>query len=128
MSDARTVNPAGHIGGHLELPGDKSISHRLAMLLGLTRGTSIVRGFLASEDCLNTVNAVRQLGAHVEVRDTTLSVTGAGGTFSAPSRALDLGNSGTGMRLLAGLLAAHPFKSVLVGDASLQSRPMGRIR
>ena len=127
MSDSYTVKPANRISGQVQVPGDKSISHRLAMLLGLSRGSSKVHGFPTSEDCLNTVNAVQQLGAQIHIEGTTLSITGAGGAFRAPSQDLDLGNSGTGMRLIAGLLAAHPFKSVLCGDDSLQSRPMGRI-
>ncbi len=128
MSDSRIVNAPARFGGTLRMPGDKSISHRLAMMLGLTSGTSTVEGFLTSEDCLNTLYAVRDLGAAVEVSGTTVSITGVGGAFKAPSQTIDLGNSGTGMRLMSGLLAAHDFECVLTGDASLQSRPMGRVQ
>jgi 3-phosphoshikimate 1-carboxyvinyltransferase len=128
MNDSRHLSFNTKPSGSLRVPGDKSISHRLAMLLGLTTGSSVINGFLASEDCLNTLGAVQQLGASATREGTCVTITGAGGHYVAPAKALDLGNSGTGMRLIAGLLAAHPFESVLTGDASLQSRPMGRIR
>ncbi len=110
------------------MPGDKSVSHRAAMLAALADGTSSLTGFLASEDCLNTLAAVQALGAGVDRDGTTVSITGTGGTFRPAGGALDLGNSGTGMRLLAGLLAGQAFETELTGDASLCSRPMRRIK
>lgn len=121
--------------GVLTVPGDKSISHRAAILGGLADGVTEVDNFLCSEDCLNTLRAMEQLGARVEVLE---SREGCGpvrfrhhGAWPCgpipPSRPIDCGNSGTGMRLLAGMLAACPFDSEMFGDASLSSRPMGRI-
>ncbi len=113
--------------GSLSVPGDKSISNRLAMLAALASGTSTISGFLRSEDCLNMLDAVTCLGARYEFSGSHLRITGVGGRFRAPEKVLDMGNSGTGMRLLAGLLAGHPFVSEMTGDASLRSRPMRRI-
>ncbi len=126
--ESRTVTPTATIGGHLRVPGDKSISHRVAMLSAMAHGTSEVTGFLASEDCLNTLKAMEALGAEVAWHGDEVSITGTGGTLHPPTEALDLGNSGTGMRLLAGLLAGQPFEVEMTGDASLSSRPMGRIQ
>ncbi len=123
----RVISRADGIGGRLRVPGDKSISHRVAMLAALADGTSEVRGFLESEDCLNTLKAMESLGAVVERGDGVILITGNGGVLHAPDEMLDLGNSGTGMRLLAGLLAGQPFVTEMTGDASLCSRPMGRI-
>jgi len=123
-----TVTPCSRIAGELHVPGDKSVSHRAAMLAALADGTSTLTAFLASEDCLNTLAAVEALGAVVERDGTTVTITGTGGTFRPSGGALDLGNSGTGMRLLAGLLAGQAFETELTGDASLCSRPMQRIK
>ncbi|MCH7225560.1 3-phosphoshikimate 1-carboxyvinyltransferase [Haloferula sp. A504] len=118
----------------LEVPGDKSISHRVAMIAGLARGASNITGFLPSEDCLNTLNAMRACGVAHGVREemlgfgpTSLRIEGRAMRLAAPSQPIDCGNSGTGMRLLAGLLAGQSFGSELFGDASLSGRPMGRI-
>ena len=111
------------------MPGDKSISHRVGLLAGIAKGTSVVRGYLRSEDCLNTLYAMEALGAGVEDHgDGGLRIRGAGGSLQSPASRLDMGNSGTGIRLLAGLLAGRNLDATLVGDASLMSRPMGRIR
>jgi 3-phosphoshikimate 1-carboxyvinyltransferase len=128
QTDSRTVKPSARIAGTVRVPGDKSVSHRAAMLAGLADGVSTVRGFLTSEDCLNTVAAIRTLGAAVERDGETLRIRGCAGAFRAPDRVLDMGNSGTGMRLMAGLLAGQPFTSEMTGDASLRSRPMRRIQ
>lgn len=109
------------------VPGDKSISHRIAMLASYASGTTKVRGFLRSEDCVTILNAMAQLGARYEFVDDVLHVTGVGGGFHHPAKVLDMGNSGTGMRLLAGLLAGQAFTSEMTGDSSLRSRPMCRI-
>ena len=121
------------LGTAVEVPGDKSCSHRAAILAGLAEGVSEVRGFLPSEDCLCTLKAMEQLGVQVEVMRSgphgplDLQITGTSMSLSAPEGDLDCGNSGTGMRLLAGVLAAQSFESRLIGDDSLQSRPMGRV-
>jgi len=116
------------------VPGDKSLSHRAAILGGLAKGTSTIRNFLPSEDCVNTLHAMRSLGAGVEVLreldgygPINLRIEGRAMKLEAPTSPIDCGNSGTGMRLLAGVLAGQPFTSELFGDASLSSRPMGRI-
>lgn len=120
--------------GTLEVPGDKSISHRAAILAGLATGTSTVSGFLPSDDCLCTLAAMQAMGAGVDIpegqdtkRPTSLRITGTGAHLVAPTQPIDCGNSGTAMRLLAGVLAAQSFDTTMVGDASLSSRPMGRI-
>ncbi len=123
------VQPVHGVSGSLAVPGDKSISHRALMLSGIAEGTSEVRGFLASEDCLATLAAMRALGvpieqpgpAHVIVRGVGLR-----GLCDA-KRALDMGNAGTAMRLFSGLLSAQEFGSQLIGDASLMKRPMERV-
>lgn len=120
--------------GVLTVPGDKSISHRAAILGGLAKGVTEVDNFLCSEDCLNTLRAMEQLGARVEVLEERAGygpirfrITGVAMRPTPPAHPIDCGNSGTGMRLLAGMLAACPFDSEMFGDASLSSRPMGRI-
>ncbi|MDB6155171.1 MAG: aroA [Chthoniobacteraceae bacterium] len=98
------------------------------MLAAMSNGPCVIRGFLTSEDCLCTVSAMRALGIEIETPEpTTLIVHGRKGQFTAPTRDIDCGNSGTTMRLMAGLLAGQPFRSRLVGDASLSKRPMRRV-
>ena len=128
MSDY-TVRPAQGVSGTLSVPGDKSISHRALMLSALAHGTSEVSGFLASEDCLATLNAMRALGVRIEQPGTTEVVIHGVGLhgLTGASHALDMGNAGTAMRLSTGLLAAQRFASQLVGDASLMKRPMERV-
>jgi 3-phosphoshikimate 1-carboxyvinyltransferase len=127
MSDWK-IRRAPTIQTELEVPGDKSISHRAVMLASLSNGTCVIRGFLSSEDCLSTVNAMRALGVEIEIADaTTLVVHGRRRDFKKPRQDIDCGNSGTTMRLLAGILAGLPFTTRLVGDASLSSRPMDRV-
>ena len=123
----------GEFSAELVVPGDKSISHRAAIMAGISNGTCRVTNFLPSEDCLNTLHAMEALGVRVDREDpdgpapTDLTIHGQRMRLKAPSEAIDCGNSGTGMRLLAGLLSAQPFKSRLEGDDSLSGRPMGRI-
>ena len=126
-SDSWLITPVDRVDGELCVPGDKSISHRAAMLASLAEGESRISGFLRSEDCLNTLSAVGRLGAEIEWQGDQLLLNGCGGAWKKPDSMLDMGNSGTGIRLLAGLLAGHSFETTLSGDASLQSRPMGRI-
>jgi 3-phosphoshikimate 1-carboxyvinyltransferase len=121
--------PALRIAGAMTVPGDKSISHRALMLSGIADGVSEVQGFLASEDCLATLSAMRALGVRIEQKSATrVLIHGAGLRGLKPAgRALDMGNAGTAMRLFAGLLAAQRFDSRLIGDASLMRRPMERV-
>jgi 3-phosphoshikimate 1-carboxyvinyltransferase len=122
------IRRAPTIQAELEVPGDKSISHRAVMLASMSNGTCVIKGFLSSEDCLSTVNAMRALGVEIEIADeTTLVVHGRRRDFKKPRQAIDCGNSGTTMRLLAGIVAGLPFTTRLVGDASLSRRPMDRI-
>ncbi len=115
--------------GEIVVPGDKSISHRSALLAGIAHGQSRLRGFLRSEDCLNTLKAMETLGARVHADDHgIIHVVGTGGRFIEPAGPLDMGNSGTGIRLLTGLLAGRHVKAELTGDQSLMSRPMKRIQ
>lgn len=117
-----------HFGGALEVPGDKSISHRVAILASLARDTSTVTGFLQSEDCINTLRALRMLRVESYVdHDGELKISGVGGEFVQPNGPLDFGNSGTGMRLMAGLMAPQSFRVNMEGDAYLTRRPMQRI-
>lgn len=123
------VYPSSKIGGVLEVQGDKSISHRVAMLSALASGTSTVKNFLQSEDCVNTLRAMEALGARTFfTEEGELHIQGTGGKFMEPVQPLDLGNSGTGIRLLAGLLAGLSITTELTGDESLRSRPMKRIK
>lgn len=124
-----TVMPGGSITGDARVPGDKSISHRAIMLGALARGTTHISGFLEGEDALATVAAFRAMGVSIEgPRHGEVTVHGVGvNGLRAPSDVLDLGNAGTSIRLLAGLMAGQSFDSVLTGDESLRGRPMGRV-
>ena len=124
-----TIAPGGNLQGSLRVPGDKSISHRSIMLGALAEGVTEVSGFLQGEDNLATLNAFRALGVKIEGPDkgkVTIHGVGMDG-LKAPTAPLDLGNSGTAMRLLCGLLAAQAFDWVLTGEASLSTRPMRRV-
>jgi 3-phosphoshikimate 1-carboxyvinyltransferase len=123
------AQPARNVSGAAAVPGDKSISHRALMLSGIAQGTSVVTGFLASEDCLATLTAMRALGVTIlQPGATHVVIQGVGlrGLREA-GRALDMGNAGTAMRLFTGLLSAQDFNSQLIGDASLMKRPMERV-
>ena len=127
MSDWK-IRRAPAISAEITVPGDKSISHRAVMLAAMSNGPCVIRGFLPSEDCLSTVGAIRALGIEIERPDEeTLIVHGQRRVFTAPKGDIDCGNSGTTMRLLAGILAGQPFRSRLTGDPSLSKRPMKRI-
>ncbi|HEX8843450.1 MAG TPA: 3-phosphoshikimate 1-carboxyvinyltransferase [Pyrinomonadaceae bacterium] len=120
--------PARRVRGELQMPGDKSISHRAAILNALARGRARIRNFSTSEDCAATLRCLGQLGVRVEHTGSDVTIEGVGlQGLRAPSAALDCGNSGTTMRLLAGVLAGQAFVSTLAGDRSLHSRPMKRI-
>ena len=124
-----TVEPADTgLKGEVTPPGDKSISHRALIFSSLASGQSEISGLLESEDTLATMKACEQLGAVVVRERGNIFITGTGGSFSPPpSGLLDMGNSGTAMRLLAGVLSGQSFDSTLSGDDSLNSRPMKRI-
>jgi len=124
-----TVKPSALTSGKLTVPGDKSISHRALLLGAIAHGQTTVRGFLNGDDCLATLAALRALGVAIEQPSATeLIIEGCGDTgLKAPSGPLGMGNSGTAMRLFAGLLAGQPFSSELTGDASLSGRPMNRV-
>lgn len=122
------VRPAKTIRGRLEMPGDKSISHRAAMIAALAGGTSRISNFASSADCTATLSCLAKLGVAIERRGNELLVKGVGTDgLRAPAEPLDCANSGTTMRLLAGILAGQNFISILTGDESLRSRPMKRI-
>ncbi len=123
------VAPGGVLKGQARVPGDKSISHRSVMLGSLAEGTTRVTGFLEAEDALATLAAFRQMGVEIEGPEQgRLTIHGVGlDGLQAASEPLYLGNSGTSMRLLCGLLAGQPFDSVLTGDSSLSKRPMRRV-
>jgi 3-phosphoshikimate 1-carboxyvinyltransferase len=124
----QTIHPAKYLTGGVEPPGDKSISHRYAMLAAIAGGTSELRHFAAAADCHSTLKCMSALGADVKIDKDTVKITGRGAEGLKSSwRALDAGNSGTTIRLLAGILAGQEFTSKLTGDASLQKRPMGRV-
>jgi 3-phosphoshikimate 1-carboxyvinyltransferase len=122
------VDPVPHVSGELRVPGDKSISHRALMLGGIADGVTEVTGFLESEDCLSTMRAMRALGVPIEqTGPQSVRVQGVGMRgLKGASSLLDMGNSGTAMRLMTGLLAGQRFDSELIGDSSLMKRPMER--
>ncbi len=114
--------------GELKMPGDKSISHRAVIFGAIAHGVTTVEGFLRGNDCISTLQCMRALGAKIDESGDRLIITGTGFEgLSEPGTVLDVGNSGTTIRLLSGLLSALPFYSVLAGDASVQGRPMDRV-
>src|SRR6476661_7511394 len=122
------VKRAPHIDTEITVPGDKSISHRAAIIAALSNGICRLNGFLMGDDCLRTVNALRALGIRIdEPEPDTIVVHGKRRVLNTPTDEIDCGNSATTMRLMAGLLAGQTFESRLVGDASLSKRPMGRV-
>lgn len=129
MHGKRAFSPIGPLRGAARVPGDKSISHRALMLAALAVGESRIEGLNEGEDVLATVAALRAMGAAIERgAEGAWSVAGVGvGGLLQPATVIDLGNSGTSARLLAGLVASHPIRAVLTGDASLRRRPMDRV-
>lgn len=122
------ILPARQIEGKIRVSGDKSISHRAVMLGALAHGTTTIGGILMSEDVSATINAFNQMGVNTTLEGERLSIDGVGlHGLNAPDEPLNLGNSGTAMRLLMGILSAQRFESVLCGDKSLSARPMGRV-
>jgi 3-phosphoshikimate 1-carboxyvinyltransferase len=121
------VRPARNLSGSLHLPGDKSISHRYAMLGGIAEGTTKLENFSTGADCASTLGCLRTLGVEWEKKDGAVVIQGRGPKLQAAASALDCGNSGSTMRMLSGLLAGQEFSSELIGDESLTRRPMARI-
>jgi len=125
----QTIHPARNLQGSVTLPGDKSISHRYALLAGLAEGTTRLSNFSTGADPHSSLECMEALGAKViHKEDKTIEVTGTAGSFLQPAGPLDCGNSGSTMRMIAGLLAPHPHTFTLIGDHSLTLRPMERIR
>ena len=125
-SSAVIIRPARNILGSIRLPGDKSISHRYAMLGGIAQGTTRLANFSSGADCASTLACLRQLGCTVRHDAANVEIEGRA-RLQAPAARLDCGNSGSTMRMLAGILAGHDFASELHGDESLSRRPMGRV-
>ncbi len=123
-----TIIPGRPLKGTLSVPGDKSITHRAIMLSALAEGESTIKAYCRGEDCLNTVRAFQALGVRIDESPDQLRVHGKGlWGLAEPDQPIDCGNSGTGIRLLAGLLAGQDFFTVLTGDESVRRRPMGRV-
>lgn len=124
----KKISPGGHLDGVVELPGDKSISHRYAIVAALAEGRSEIINYATAADCRSTLDCLRRLGIEIGLTREHLRISGKGlGGLQAPSRSLDAENSGTTIRMLAGVLAGQAFTSTLSGDASLRSRPMRRV-
>ena len=123
------VSPSVLNNDTITVPGDKSITHRALILASIADGKSEINGYLNSDDCLSTLRALKKLGVSIEkINSTKIIVNGVGlDGLTSPDMNLDLGNSGTSMRLLAGLLSGQSFDTTLVGDTSLSRRPMKRI-
>ena len=124
------IDSVSSIFGQIKVPGDKSISHRAVMFGALAKGTTVIENFLESADCLSTIRCFSNLGISVEndPQKGHVLVHGNGlNGLHAPANSLDVGNSGTTMRLIAGILCGQPFDSILTGDASIVRRPMNRI-
>lgn len=122
-----TVSPSGPLEGTVRLPGDKSISHRYAMLAAAAEGVSRLKNYSSGADCHSTLACLRGVGVHVEVDGRDVAVHGRGLAWTAPQGDLDAANSGSTIRMLSGLLAGQKFRSRLTGDESLSKRPMQRI-
>lgn len=123
-----TIHPAKSLSGAIRLPGDKSISHRWAMISALAEGKTTIQGYATGEDCHSTLGILRDLGIEVDDRGSEVSITGKGlDGFTAPTKDLDAGNSGSTIRMMSGILAAQPFTSRIFGDESLSKRPMQRV-
>lgn len=122
------IRPAKRIAGTIEVPGDKSISHRAAMIAAIADGDTAISNYATGNDCLSTLSVLRQLGVGIEILGDKIVVIGVGKSgLRQGAEPLDCGNSGTTMRLLAGILAGQQFESVLIGDRSLNARPMERV-
>src|SRR6185436_17600425 len=126
-SDLTQVALGSSIHGSLRVPGDKAISHRLAMLGGIASGVTSIGNFAESADCQSTLNCLRLLGVKISQTNSTVTIEGSNRQLAAPARDLDAGNSGTTVRMMSGILAGQHFESTFTGDASLSRRPMRRV-
>lgn len=123
-----TITPAKHLSGEVRVPGDKSISHRSIIIGSIAKGDTFITNFLKAEDCMRTIDCFRKMGIDIDFEDSGVVVKGKGlNGLHEPSNVFDVGNSGTTIRLLLGLLAAQKFHSTLTGDESIRRRPMGRV-
>jgi 3-phosphoshikimate 1-carboxyvinyltransferase len=124
----RTISPGGAVTGVVELPGDKSISHRYGILAALAEGKSEIVNYASAADCRSTLECMRRLGAEIDIKADRVLITGAGlDGLKEPRKTLDAENSGSTMRMLSGVLAGQKFKSSITGDDSLRKRPMRRV-
>lgn len=124
----KQISPANSLKGVVRLPGDKSISHRAAMLASIAEGRSTLHNYSTGADCQSTLDCMRGLGVEIQQNETTITVEGVGlEGLRTPSSALDVGNSGSTIRMLSGILAGQPFDSTLIGDESIARRPMQRV-
>src|SRR6516162_9557218 len=124
----KRISPALSISGAIALPGDKSISHRYAMVASIAQGATRVRNYSTGADCHSTLGCMRALGIEIEGQGTEFTIHGKGlDGLRRPESDLDAGNSGSTIRMLSGILAAQPFRTRIFGDASLSRRPMQRI-
>lgn len=127
MKDVKLQTNAS-MNGTIQVPGDKSISHRAVMFGAIANGLTTIEGFLLGADCLSTIACFRELGVNIELKGDYVEVKGEGlNGLKEPSRILDVGNSGTTTRLMLGILATRPFHSVIIGDESIAKRPMSRV-
>jgi 3-phosphoshikimate 1-carboxyvinyltransferase len=124
---SKVIRPAGGLAGSVRLPGDKSISHRYAMLGGIAEGTTRLENFSTGADCSSTLGCLRTLGVEWERNGNSITIHGSGPKLQAPETFLDCGNSGSTIRMLSGILAAQDFRCELRGDESLSRRPMARV-
>lgn len=123
-----TITPGRPLKGTITVPGDKSVTHRAIILTALAEGASTISDYCRGEDCLNTMRAFQSLGVRIEESSQTLRVSGKGmWGLTEPFGPIDCGNSGTGIRLMAGLLSGQDFFTILTGDESIRRRPMGRV-
>ncbi len=127
MAEQKVIRPARNISGSIPLPGDKSISHRYAMLGAIAEGSTRLENFSTGADCASTLNCLRTLGVEWKRDANVVTIQGHGPKLRAPASPLDCGNSGSTMRMLSGILAGQDFSSELVGDQSLSRRPMARV-
>ncbi|PKM94258.1 MAG: 3-phosphoshikimate 1-carboxyvinyltransferase [Firmicutes bacterium HGW-Firmicutes-1] len=122
------INPVNRLKGEIKVPGDKSVSHRAVMLGSVAKGHTLIKDFLMGEDCLSTIRCFQQMGVSIGINQKTVSVKGNGlHGLKKPEQILDVGNSGTTMRLMSGLLCGQDFDCSITGDSSIIKRPMGRI-
>lgn len=128
MSDKRILSKKTTLRGEIDVPGDKSISHRAVMFGALAEGKTTIEHFLTGEDCLSTISCFKKMGVDIQLDGDTVTVNGKGiNGLEEPSDILDVGNSGTTTRLMLGILAGRPFHTCIIGDESIAKRPMDRV-